>query len=167
MTLRKKNMLRDRMSNATTHGWCADWTCVVTLAPTTISVQHICEDRDEDTMHLEHHEILANTVEKRSTVLVQEDFDDINFASSDSMSPDLGEVWRSVIIPDNIFVDEGSATSSTFSSEESFEYHEDNVWNSMLGALCHFEVGVVLGALLDEVDMGRIALACSCQRSRL
>ena len=34
-----------------------------------------------------------------------------------------------------------------------------NVWNSMLDALCHFEVGVVLGALLDEVDMGRIALS--------
>ena len=43
---------------------------------------------------------------------------------------------------------------------ESLEYHEHNVWNPMLEALCHFEVGVVLGALLDEVAMGRIALAC-------
>ena len=54
----------------------------------------------------------------------------------------------------------GSVTSSTFSSEESFEYHEHNIWNPMLASLCHFEVGVVMEALLDEVDMGRIALAC-------
>ena len=60
VTLRKKNMLRDWMSNAATDGWCADCSCV-TLAPTTISVQHICEDHDEDTVHLEHHENLANT----------------------------------------------------------------------------------------------------------
>ena len=51
VTLRKKNMLRDWMSNAATDGWCADCSCV-TLAPTTISVQHICEDHDEDTVHL-------------------------------------------------------------------------------------------------------------------
>ena len=70
----------------------------------------------------------------------------------------FGEMWRSVIIPDNISEEERSATSSTFSSEESFEYHEYNVWNSMLDVLCHFEVGVVLGALLDEVATGR----CSC-----
>ena len=66
----------------------------------------------------------------------------------------------SAIVPDNISEEKGSATSSTFSSEECFEYHEHNVWNSMLDALCHFEVGVVLGALLDEVAMGRLALAC-------
>ena len=129
----------------------------MTPAPTTISVQHMCEDHDEDTVHLEHHEILANTAEGRSTVLVQEDFDD---ALSDSLSPDLGEVWRSVIVPDNIFEEVGSATSSTFSSAENFENHEHNDWNPMMDALCHFEVGVVLGALLDEVAMGRIALAC-------
>ena len=157
VTLRKKNMLRDWMSNAATDGWCADWACV-TLAPTTISVQHICEDHEEDTVHLEHHENLANTVEARSTVSGQVDFDDINSASSDSLSPDLGEVWRSVIVPDNNSDEERSATSSTFSSEESFEYHEHNVWNSMLNALCHFEVGVVLGALLDEVAMGELLL---------
>ena len=54
----------------------------------------------------------------------------------------------------------GSVTSSTFSSEESFEYHEHNIWNSMLASLCHFEVGVVMEALLDEVDMGGSALSC-------
>ena len=69
---------------------------------------------------------------------VQEDFDDTNSASSDSLSPDLGEVWRSVIVLDNISEEEGSATSSTFSSEESKGYHEHNVWNSMLDVLCHF-----------------------------
>ena len=68
-------------------------------------------------------------------------------------------MWRSVIVPDNISDEVGSATSSTFSSEESFEFHEHNVWDSMLDALCHFEVGVVLGALLDDAAMGRIALA--------
>ena len=54
----------------------------------------------------------------------------------------------------------GSVTSSTFSSEESLKNHEHNIWNPMLASLCHFEVGVVMEALLDEVDMGRIALAC-------
>ena len=159
VTQRKKNMLWDWMSNAATDGWCADWACV-TPAPKTISVQHTCEDNGDDTVHLEHHENLANTVEGRNTVLVQEFVDDFNSASSDSLSPDLGEMLRSVIFPDNISDEVGSATSSTFSSEESFEYHEHDVWNSMLDALCHFEVGVVLGALLDEVAMRRIALTC-------
>ena len=85
-------MLRDWMRHAATDGWCADWACV-TPATTTISVHHTCEDHDEDTVHLENHEMLANTVEWRSTVFVQEDFDDTNSASSDSLSPDLGEVW--------------------------------------------------------------------------
>ena len=31
----------------------------------------------------------------------------------------------------------------------------------MLDILCHFEVGVVLGAFLDEVALGNIALACN------
>ena len=30
----------------------------------------------------------------------------------------------------------------------------------MLASLCHIEIGVGMEALLDEVDMGRIALAC-------
>ena len=30
----------------------------------------------------------------------------------------------------------------------------------MLACLCHFEIGVGIEALLDEVDMGRIVLAC-------
>ena len=54
----------------------------------------------------------------------------------------------------------GSVTSSTFSSEESFEYQEHKIWNPMLESLCHLEVGVVLEALLDEVDIGRIAVSC-------
>ena len=100
----------------------------MTLTLATKSVQHICEDHDEDTMHLEHHENLANTVEGRSTVLVQEDFDDINSASSDSLSPDLGETWGSVIIPDNISEEEGSATSSTFLSEVIFTTYGIPCW---------------------------------------
>ena len=32
----------------------------------------------------------------------------------------------------------------------------------LLEALCHFDVGVVLGVLLDEVAMGRIALLFGC-----
>ena len=47
----------------------------------------------------------------------------------------------------------GSVTSSTFSCEESFEYHEHTIWNPMLESLCHSEVSVVTEALLDEVDM--------------
>ena len=68
----------------------------------TISVQHLCEDHEDDTVHSEHHGNLANTVGGRNTVLVQEDIDDNSSASSDSLSPDLEEMWRSVIIPDNI-----------------------------------------------------------------
>ena len=75
--------------------------------------------------------------------------------SRDSRESEKGEVSTH----DNTF-EEGSVTSSTVSSEESFEYHEHNKWNPMLASLCHFEVGVVLEALLDEVDMGRTALAC-------
>ena len=112
--------------------------------------------------------------EGRSTVPVQEDIEDINSASSDSLSPDLGEVWQygcpqspmwdsesdcSEIVHDDALED-GSVTSSTFSSDESFEYHEHYIWYPMLASLCHFEVDVVFEALLDEVDMGRIALAC-------
>ena len=46
-------MLRDWMRDVATDGWCADWACV-TMAPTTISVQHISEDHNEDTVHLEN-----------------------------------------------------------------------------------------------------------------
>ena len=53
-----------------------------------------------------------------------------------------------------------AVTSSTFSSEESFEYHEHNIWNPMLESLCRSEVSVVMEALFDEVDMGRMALSC-------
>ena len=97
---------------------------------------------------------------RRNTVLVQEDIDDINSASRDSLSPDLGEVWR-VIVPDNISEKKKGPPPFPHSRlRRAFEYHEHKVWNSMLGALCHFEVGVVLGALLDEVAVGRIAVAC-------
>ena len=68
-------------------------------------------------------------------------------------------MWRSVIVPENISEIERSATSSTITSEVSFEYHEHNVCNSMLDALCHFEIGAVLVALLHEVVMGRLVLA--------
>ena len=75
--------------------------------------------------------------------------------------PIWGEVWQygcpqspmwdsesdcSENVHDNAF-EEGSVISSTFSSEESFEYHKHNIWNPMLASLCHLEVGVVLEAL--------------------
>ena len=44
MTLRKKNMLGDWISNAATDGWCTDWACV-TPAPMTISVEHLKHGR--------------------------------------------------------------------------------------------------------------------------
>ena len=119
-------------------------------------MQQLCVDHDGDTAPSEHHENLANTIGVR---LAQEDLDDINSSSGDSLSPDLGEMWRSVIIPDNISEEDRSATSSTLSSEESFEYQEHNVWNSMVDVLCHFEVGVVLGTFLDGVYLGK---NCSC-----
>ena len=52
-----------------TDGWCADWACV-TPAPETISVQHLCEDHEDDTVHSERRENLASTVGWRNTVLV-------------------------------------------------------------------------------------------------
>ena len=76
-----EELLRDWMGHAAMDGWCPLYWACVTLAPTTNLVQHVCEDHDEDTMHLEHHENLARTVEVRSTVSVQEDFDDINSRS--------------------------------------------------------------------------------------
>ena len=72
---RKKNMLREWMCNAATNGWCADWACV-TPEPKVTSVQQKGEDHDEDTENLEQKEILANTAEGRSTVSVQDDFED-------------------------------------------------------------------------------------------
>ena len=100
-----------------------------------ICATHVRGPRRRHRAFFEKHENLASTVEGRNTVLAQEDLDDINSASSDRLSRDLGEMWRSVIIPDNISEEEGSATSSTFSSEESFEYHEHNLWNSLLDAV--------------------------------
>ena len=51
-------------------------------------------------------------------------------------------------------------STSTFSSEESFEYFEHNVWNSMLCALCHFEIGKIMETLLEDASLGRCALTC-------
>ena len=68
-------------------------------------------------MHSENHENLANTVGECDTVSVQENFDDFHSASCDSLSPNLGEVWRSVLVHDKIFEEERSATSSTFPSD--------------------------------------------------
>ena len=86
VTLRTKKKLREWMCNAATDGWCADWACV-TPAPLTTSVQLISKDHDEDIVNLEHYEILPKG---RSTVSVQEDFDNINSASSDSCLP----IWE-------------------------------------------------------------------------
>ena len=74
---------------------------------------------------------MGEAVEGGSTVPVQKDIEDINSASSDSLSPDLGEVWQcgrpqspmwdsesncSRNVHDNAFEDK-SVTSSTLSSE--------------------------------------------------
>ena len=34
------------------------------------------------------------------------------------------------------------------------------MWNPMLESLCHSEVGFVMEALLDEKEIGRVALSC-------
>ena len=65
VTLRKKNMLREWVCHAATDGWCADWARGAP-EPKVTSVQHICEDHDEGTVHLEHQENFANTVGRRS-----------------------------------------------------------------------------------------------------
>ena len=57
----------------------------MTPEPRVASVQHIGVDCDEDAVNLEQKAILASS----STVPVHEDFEDIHFASSDSLSPDL------------------------------------------------------------------------------
>ena len=73
----------------------------------TISVQHLCEDHDGDTVLSEHHENLDNTVGERHRVSVQKVIDGFNSASSDSLFPDLGKVWRSVIVLDNFPTKQG------------------------------------------------------------
>ena len=77
----------------------------------------------------------------------------LDSALSDSLSPDLGEVWQYVCPQIPMWdsecdrsasahantLDDGSVTSSTLSSEESFEYHEHNMWNPMFASLCYFD----------------------------
>ena len=36
----------------------------------------------------------------------------------------------------------------------------DELWNPMLGLCCHAHVGIFMEALVDEKDLGRIALSC-------
>ena len=55
---------------------------------------------------------------------------------------------------------DGSDTSSTLTSLSSDELGEHNIWNPMLGLLRHAHVGVSMEALLDDKDLGRIALSC-------
>ena len=45
----------------------------------------------------------------------------------------------------------GSVTSSTISSEESFECHEHNIWNLLLESMCHSVVSVFMEALRDAL----------------
>ena len=69
--------------------------------------------------------------------------------SASNMSPDLEEVWQyrrqQIRVRDRVInrsdgahdgtSEDGSATYSAFSSAESFEYHEHNIWNPMLTSL--------------------------------
>ena len=114
--------------------------------------------------------------ERRSTVPVQEEIEDINSASSDSLSPDLGEVWQygcphspmwdsesdcsEIVTITHLKTGPSPLPHSRFETSVRIHFHFHDIWYPMLASLCHFEVGVVLEALLDEVDMGRIALAC-------
>ena len=59
--------------------------------PKVTSVQQKGVDYEEDAVNVEQKEILASTAEEGSTLPVYEDFEDTNWASSDSLSPDLGE----------------------------------------------------------------------------
>ena len=51
-------------------------------------------------------------------------------------------------------------TSSSSFSEESGDNSEHNVWNLLLCALCHFEIGKVMENFLEDVSLGRCALTC-------
>ena len=67
-------------------------------------------------------------------------------------------LWCSYFIMEKVMHYE--ASTSTFSSEESGENFEHNVWNSMLCALCHFEIGKIMETFLEDVSLGRCALTC-------
>ena len=70
---------------------CADWACV-DPEPKVTSGQLVGGDCDEDAVNLEQKVFfLGVTVEGGGTGPVQEDTEDTNCASSDSLSPDLGE----------------------------------------------------------------------------
>ena len=89
-------------------------------------MQHIGVDYDDDAVNLEQKDILTSKAEESSTVPVHKDSEDINSALSDSLSPELEEVWQygcpqspmwdsvcdcSENFHDNTF-EEGSVTSS-------------------------------------------------------
>ena len=40
------------------------------------------------------------------------------------------------------------------------QFDEHNIWNPMLGPLCHAHIGVFMEALSDEEDFWRTALSC-------
>ena len=54
-----------------------------------------------------------------------------------------------------------SDTSSTLTSSNPDEFVEHNIWNPILGLICHAHIGVSMEALFDEEDLGRIALSCN------
>ena len=55
---------------------------------------------------------------------------------------------------------DGSDTSSIFTSSESVDFNEHNIWNPVLELLFHVQVGAFMEEYVDEVDLGRIALSC-------
>ena len=61
---------------------------------------------------------------------------------------------------------EGSTTSSTLTcsspltTPDQDEFDEHNMWNPKLGLLCHVDMGVYMGAVLDDESLRRIALSC-------
>ena len=67
-------------------------------------------------------------------------------------------LWCSYFIMEEA-MHEASTSTSTF-SEESGDNSEHNVWNLLLCALCHFEIGKIMETFLEDVSLGRCALTC-------
>ena len=55
---------------------------------------------------------------------------------------------------------DGSDTSSIFTSSDSGDFNEHNIWNPVLELLFHVQVGAFMEEYVDEVDLLRIALSC-------
>ena len=57
-------------------------------------------------------------------------------------------------------MDWGVGSESTDYTLDSDEPADHNMWNPMLELFCHAEIGILMGALADEMVLAMIALTC-------